>query len=95
MPKLIQQVLYFIYTSADYQFSMQYSLVGARFSVLSTLPLGLTHPPIPLVPDGKAVNHPPLSCTKVKERSKLYLYSLFVSGYSMNFAFLCSKALPH
>jgi len=50
MPKLIQEVLYFIYTAADYWFSMQYSLVGARFSVLSTLPLGLTHPPIPLVP---------------------------------------------
>ena len=30
--------------------NMQYSLVGARFSVLSTLPLGLAYPPIPLVP---------------------------------------------
>jgi len=95
MPKLIQEVLYFIYTAADYRFSMQYNLVEARFSVLSTLPLGLTHPPIPLVPDGKAVNHPPLFCTKVKERSKLYLYSLFLSGYSMNFAFLYSTTLPH
>jgi hypothetical protein len=75
MPKLIQEVLYFIYIAADYQFNVQYSLVGVRFSVLSTPPLGLTHPPILLVPDGKAVNHPPLSCTKVKEKSKLYLYS--------------------
>jgi len=95
MPKLIQEVLYFIYTAADYQFNMQYSLVGARFSVLSTLPLGLTHPHIPLVPDGKSVNHPPLSCIKVKERLKLYLYTLFVSGYSMNFAFLYTTVLPH
>jgi hypothetical protein len=95
MPKLIQEVLYFTYTAADYRFSMQHSLVGASFSVLSTLPPGLTHPPIPLVPVGKAVNHPPLSCTKVKERLKLYLYSLLVSGYSMNFAFLCSTVLPY
>jgi hypothetical protein len=43
MPKLIQEVLYFIYTAADYQFSMQYSLVGARFSAVHTAPRA--HPP--------------------------------------------------
>jgi hypothetical protein len=95
MPKLIQEVLYFIYTAADYRFSMQYNLVEARFSVPSTPPVGLTHPPVPLVPDGKAVNHLPLSCAKVKERSKLYLYSLFLLGYSVNFAFVYSTALLH
>jgi len=40
MPKLIQEVLYFIYTAADYQFSMQYSLVGARFLCCPFCPWG-------------------------------------------------------
>jgi hypothetical protein len=61
MPKLIQEILYFIYTAADYRFSMQYSLVGARFTVLSTLPLGHTHPPIPLVLMVILTTHPYLA----------------------------------
>jgi hypothetical protein len=101
MPKLIQEVAYFNYTVADYQFSMQNSLVGGEiFRAVHTAPG--THPPSYIVGAMSFLMVKPLTthpylAPRLKKGWSYTFFPLcaFVSGYSMNFAFLCSTALPH